>query len=193
MASWFQAQTLTGQFVRLEPLTPAHYPLILAGLEPEAFTYMNPDPLRSPEALAAGTVLADIKRTRLAFVTINLADGRLAGSTSFYLLREDSRTVEIGGTWVKRAYQGSCVNTEAKYLMFKHAFEVWQTIRVQIRTHDKNVQSKRALGKLGLVKEGVIRNESIFKDGNYRDTALYSVIKSEWAETKGRLEHHLYG
>ena len=153
---------------------------------------MNPDPLRNPDALKAGDALEQLKPTRLAFVIINLADGNLAGSTSFYLIREDSRTVEIGGTWVKKAYQGTSVNTEAKYLLFKHAFETWQTIRVQIRTHDKNVQSKRSLEKLGLVKEGVIRNESVFKDGNYRDTALYSVIEEEWVGVKRGLEQRLH-
>ena len=161
MDSWFQPQTLQGRFVRLEPLTPVHYPQLLAGLEPDIFTYMNPDPLRNPDSLKAGNI--SVKPTRLLFVIINLADGNLAGFTSLYLVREDSRTAEIGGTWVKKAYQGTKVNLESKYLLFKHAFETWQTIRVQIRTHDENVQSKRALGKLGLLKEGIIRNESIFQ------------------------------
>ena len=99
----------------------------------------------------------------------------------------------MGGTWVRKQYQGTHVNTEAKYLMFKHAFEVWQTIRVQIRTHDKNERSKRAIEKLGAVKEGVVRNESIFHDGSYRDTALYSVIDSEWSAVRTSLERRLYG
>jgi len=76
--------------------------------------------------------------------------------------------------------------------MFKHAFELWKTIRVRIRTHDANEQSKKSIEKLGLFKEGVIRNESIFHDGSYRDTAMYSVIDSEWSDVKEFLEKRLY-
>ncbi|MEM7736959.1 MAG: GNAT family protein [Deinococcota bacterium] len=192
MSKWFQPQVLEGQFVRLEPLEKRHYSLILESLEPDIFTYMNLDPLRNPESLKNGTVLDEISLIRIPLITINLSDGNVAGSSSFYVIREDSQTIEVGGTWVKKAYQGTKVNTEAKYLMFKHGFEVWKTIRIQIRTHNKNEQSKRSIEKLGLVKEGVIRNESVFHDGSYRDTALYSVINSEWAETKSLLEQQLY-
>jgi len=129
---------------------------------------------------------------RMPFVTVSKQDEKVIGSTSFYLLSEASRTVEIGGTWLKKAYQGKNINTEAKYLMFKHAFETWHCIRVRIRTHDKNEQSKRAIEKLGAYKEGVIRNESIFKDGSYRNTALYSVINSEWQDVKDSLKQRLY-
>jgi N-acetyltransferase len=193
--SWFESQTLEGQYVRLEPLEPRHYPFILDALEPDIFTYMNLDPLRNPKALTERTVLEQISKTsskRLPFITYNLANNQIAGSTSFYLVREDSRTIEIGGTWVKKKYQGTHVNTEAKYLMFQHAFEIWKTVRVQIRTHNLNEQSKRSLEKLGAVKEGIIRHESLFHDGTYRDTALYSVIDSEWLGIKSLLEQRLY-
>ena len=192
MSHWFSPSMLEGKFVRLEPLAVHHYPLLLEALEPDTFTYMNLDPLRDAKSLASKTVQKDINPNRLPLVTVNLTDGRVAGSTSFYLIREDAPAVEIGGTWVKKAYQGTKVNTEAKYLMFEHAFEVWKAIRVQIRTHDRNEQSKRATEKLGAVKEGVIRNESIFHDGSYRNTAMYSVIDSEWEEVKAALRGRLY-
>lgn len=190
--SWFQPQTLVGKYVRLEPLEEKHYEDILAGLEPEIFTYMNLDPLRDEEALKAKTVLEKIRPIRIPLITYNLEDNSFAGSTSFYMIREDSRTIEVGGTWVRKSYQGTHINTEAKYLMFKHAFEVWKTIRVRIRTHNGNEQSKVAIEKLGLVKEGIIRNESIFHDGSYRDTAMYSVIESEWLTVKALLEKRLF-
>lgn len=191
-SDWFKPQTLVGKYVRLEPLEEGHYKVILAGLEPHIFTYMNLDPLRDEQALKAGTVLKKIRPIRIPLITYSLEDNSFAGSTSFYLIREDSRTIEVGGTWVKKAYHGTPVNTEAKYLMFKHAFEIWKTIRVRIRTHNLNEQSKKSIEKLGLVKEGVIRNESIFHDGSYRDTALYSVIESEWEDVKAQLEKRLY-
>jgi N-acetyltransferase len=192
--TWFQPQTLVGNYIRLEPLETRHYPLILQALEPDVFTYMNLDPLRDPTALKEGNVLEQIHKLskRIPLITYSLADNQLAGSTSFYLVREDSRTIEIGGTWVKRKYQGTQVNVEAKYLMFKHAFEQWKAIRVQLRTHNLNERSKRAIEKLGIVKEGIIRNESIFHDGSYRDTALYSVIESEWEQIQNLLKRRLY-
>lgn len=191
MPERFASQVLTGQHVRLEPLEARHFPLLLVALEPDIFTYMNPDPLRDPEILKKGVLPESLNPSRRPFVTFDIADGELAGSSSLYLVRPESRTFEIGGTWVKKVYQGTQVNTEAKYLMLRYAFEVWQAIRVQIRTHDKNERSKRATEKLGLVKEGVIRNESIFRDGRYRDTAIYSVIRAEWPEVKARLEEKI--
>lgn len=180
---------LQGNYVRLEPLTPARYPLILAGLEPDIFSYMNPDPLRDPEALRSGSIT--LPEARKPFVIV--AGEHVAGSTSVYVINESSRTFEIGGTWVKRAFQGTKVNAEAKYLLLGYLFETCSAIRVQLRTHNANVQSKRATEKLGLTHEGVIRSESIFKDGGLRDTALYSAIAAEWPVLKASLRCKLYG
>lgn len=187
----FRTVQLRGSYVRLEPLTTHHYLTILNGLEPDIFTYMNLDPLRDAEALQSGVL--DLKSTRRSFGTFAEPSGDFAGSTSLYLVNETSRTFEIGGTWVRKAYQGTQVNTEAKYLMFEYAFEVWRAIRVQIRTHNLNVQSKRAIDKLGITYEGVVRSESVFHNGTLRDTALYSVIASEWLPLKEKLRGDLYG
>lgn len=179
---------LQGNFVRLEPLEPHHYPILLEGLEPDIFTYMKPDALRDSDKLRAGNIT--LPETRKAYVL--LSEGQFAGSTSLYVLQAE-RTFEIGNTWVKKAFQGTKVNTEAKYLLFKHLFEDCHAIRVEIRTHDAKMRSKRAIEKLGLVQEGVIRSESVFKDGTPRDTALYSAIASEWPGLKAALFDRLYG
>ncbi len=163
--------------------------MMLAGLEPDIFTYMNPDVLRDPEALRSGAITLPEAHKAFALVSGTY----FAGSTSFYVLSGDSRTFEIGNTWVKRAFQGTKVNAEAKYLLLEYLFETCHAIRVQIRTHNANARSKRAIKKLGLVQEGVIRNESIFKDGSLRDTAIYSAITSEWPGLKVALRSHLYG
>lgn len=180
---------LQGNYVHLERLAPHHYPVILAGLEPDIFTYMNPDVLRDSEALRSGAI--SLPEARKAFALVSGA--YFAGSTSFYVLSEANRTFEIGNTWVKKVYQGTKVNTEAKYLLLEYLFESCHAIRVQIRTHNANACSKRAIEKLGLIQEGVIRNESIFKDGSLRDTALYSAITSEWPGQKVALRSNLYG
>lgn len=190
MSDKFRHELLQGKYVRLEPLLPHHYRTILDGLEPDIFTYMNHDSVRSAEALKSGKL--ELKPTRKPFVTFAEPSGAFAGSTSLYVVNEASRTFEIGGTWVKKAFQGTKLNAEAKYLMFEYAFEAWRAIRVQIRTHNLNRRSKAAIEKLGITKEGVVRSESIFTDGTLRDTALYSVIEAEWPSVKAKLRRDLY-
>jgi RimJ/RimL family protein N-acetyltransferase len=99
--------------------------------------------------------------------------------------------LEIGGTWYGVAYQRSAVNTECKYLLLRHAFEVLGCLRVQLKTDLRNERSQRAIERIGAVREGVLRNHMILPDGHVRSSVYYSLLNLEWPAVKAKLEEKL--
>jgi len=187
--------TLTGRHVRLEPLSEAHVPdLCLVGLEPSIWRNMLYGDIDSA-AKMLGFVQDLLGRqaagTDLPFAVIDRASGRAIGCTRFMDIQAWNRGVEIGGTWYGPTYQRTAVNTECKYLLLRHAFEVWGCIRVQFKTDRRNERSQRAIERLGALREGVLRNHMLRPDGTIRDSVYYSIIDSEWPAVKARLEEKL--
>ncbi|KLK95047.1 GCN5 family acetyltransferase [Microvirga vignae] len=127
----------------------------------------------------------------LPFVTIVKDGDQAVGSTRFMNIDAANHRVEIGTTWIARSWQRTFVNTHAKYLMLRHAFEVLGCIAVEIRTHSQNDQSRAAIERLGAKLDGILRRHMIMPDGHIRDTAVYSIIREEWPEVKARLEQRL--
>jgi N-acetyltransferase len=111
----------------------------------------------------------------------------IVGCTRFWKVNAANRKAEIGHTWIAASWQRSFVNTEAKLLMLRHAFEVMGLIRVQFQTDELNHRSRTAILRLGAVEEGLLRNERIMPDGRVRNTMRYSIIDSEWPAVKARL------
>jgi RimJ/RimL family protein N-acetyltransferase len=101
------------------------------------------------------------------------------------------RRLEIGTTWIGKSFQRTAINTEAKYLMLRHAFETLSCIAVDLRTHEKNHQSRAAIERLGAKLDGILRNHRILPDGSLRNTASYSIIDTEWPALKAKLEARL--
>lgn len=122
------------------------------------------------------------------FVTTVRSGDVVVGSTRFAAIDGRHRRAEIGWTWVARPWQRSFVNTEAKYLMLRHAFEVWGLRRVEFKTASFNEASRRALLRIGAKEEGTLRQHMILPDGRNRDSVYHSVIDVEWPEVKRRLE-----
>jgi len=129
--------------------------------------------------------------TDLAFAVIHLASGDAIGCTRYLSIDHPNRSLEIGGTWYGLAYQGTSVNTECKYLLIKHAFEDLACVRVWLKTDARNFRSQHAIEKLGVVKEGVLRNHMVLPDGHIRDSIVYSLIPEEWPQVKHKLESRL--
>jgi RimJ/RimL family protein N-acetyltransferase len=123
-----------------------------------------------------------------AFATVDLVSGAIVGSTRFMAINRDHRRVEIGSTFIAQRWQRSYVNTEAKYLMLRHAFEEWGCNRVEFITDVLHTKSRQAILRLGAKEEGTLRSHMIMRDGRIRDSALYSVIQSEWPRVKAGLE-----
>ena len=190
-----QPVVLSGRVVRLEPLSEKHVPdLTLAGQDESIWQYMLYGTIATEEAMLAW--VADIlnrqaQGTDLPFAVIHLESGRAIGATRFMDIRPQHRGVEIGGTWYAKTYQQTAVNTECKYLLLCHAFEVWQCVRVQFKTDLRNNRSQRALERIGAMREGVFRNHMILRDGSLRDSVYYSILDSEWPVVKSGLEEKL--
>lgn len=188
--------TLTGRFVRLEPLTSGHLDaLARVAFDPSIWTWMptTVEDRASLERWLDEAIATERAGTALPFVTVRL-DGNVAvGSTRFMNISARDGRVEIGGTWIAPAYQRSAVNTEAKYLMMKHAFETLGATRVELKTHVKNEKSRRAIERIGGVYEGVHRKHMLHQDGSRRDTVWYSILDEEWSAVKARLEGILNG
>ncbi|QBD75817.1 N-acetyltransferase [Ktedonosporobacter rubrisoli] len=184
--------TLSGRYVRLELLKIEHATdLYEVGKDPVLWRYMSgkgPHSVGDMEEYIA-EALRDYKAgTALPFAIIALADGRVVGSTRIGNIDQANRGVEIGWTWVTPAVQRSGINTECKYLLLRHAFEALGAIRVQLKTHHQNLQSQRAIERLGATREGILRNHRVMADGLYLHSVIYSVIESEWPVVKAHLE-----
>lgn len=183
---------LTGKVVQLEPLGYQHTDdLTEAAAFDEIWTYIDEPTPRTTEALARlirDALEEQARGLRIPFAVIDLATGKAAGSTSYLDIRPRDRTVEIGWTWLTPRLWGTKANTEAKFLLMRHAFEDLQVGRVAIKTDLRNQRSQRAIAKLGATREGVWRNHRLLSTGQYRHTVYYSVINSEWPAVRRRLE-----
>ena len=182
---------LEGMHVRLEPLAKAHLTgLAEVGLEEELWRWI-PTPVRKQEEMAAyiETALDEQERgVSLPFAIIDRATGRAIGSTRYGNIDRTNRRVEIGWTWVAREWQRTAVNTEAKYLLLKHAFETLGCMRVELKTDSLNERSRAAILRIGAREEGIFRNHMITSSGRIRHTVYFSIIDSEWPAVKARLE-----
>jgi RimJ/RimL family protein N-acetyltransferase len=127
----------------------------------------------------------------LPFALIEKTSGRAVGSTRYGNIDRDHYRVEIGWTWVARQWQRTAINTEAKYLLLRHAFETLGCIRVELKTDSLNDRSRAAILRIGARQEGIFRNHMITANGRIRHTVYFSIVDSEWPEVKARLEAKL--
>ncbi len=185
---------LDGRHVRLEPLALEHAAgLAEVGLDAELWKWI-PTPVRTPEEMSGYVQMALDDRTMgssLPFVLIEQASGRSIGSTRYGNIDRDHYRVEIGWTWVARQWQRTAINTEAKYLLLRHAFETLKCIRVELKTDSLNERSRAAILRVGATEEGTFRNHMITASGRIRHTVYFSILDSEWPAVKARLEAKL--
>lgn len=199
--------TLTGRLVRLEPMCEDHLePLLAAATEDRAsfgYTYVPKDraAVRRYLDVASDDLGAHVA---LTFATVDLRTGRVVGSTRFRELEYWDAGVwpprhgrvnpsggpdaaEIGSTWLAPAAHRTGVNVEAKLLMLTHAFETWRVHRVSFKADTRNERSRTAILALGATFEGVRRAHFPASEGGVRDSALFSILSSEWQAAKARL------
>lgn len=185
---------LEGSRVRLEPLAPEHLAgLCEVGLDPELWRLsVSRVATRDDMQAYLQTALAEARQgSALPFATVERSSGRVVGSTRFANADHANRRVEIGWTWIGRRWQRTPVNTEAKYLMLRHAFEALDLVRVEFKTDVLNERSRRALLRIGAQEEGILRAHMITAEGRLRDSIYYSVLASEWPGVRARLEERL--
>ncbi|MBC7926015.1 MAG: GNAT family N-acetyltransferase [Bryobacteraceae bacterium] len=186
--------TLEGRTIALVPLLREHVDGgWKAGSDPEIWK-LTTAKVHSREDMVAyiETALGEQARgVSLPFTTILRATGEVVGMTRFGSIAREHKRVEIGWTFVTPLHQRTAVNTEAKYLMLRHAFEVWGCNRVELKTGSLNSKSRNAMLRIGAKEEGILRQHIINADGFVRDTVYFSVIAGEWPEVKAGLEEKL--
>ncbi|HYK95170.1 MAG TPA: GNAT family protein [Candidatus Dormibacteraeota bacterium] len=190
---------LEGKLVVLEPLALSHVPALIeaASVSRDTYAFADvPDSLPEMEAYVRDTLAA---RNEVPFAMVS--GGRVVGSTRFLRMEHWSRledrpadvphVADIGWTWLAASVQGTGVNTEAKFLMLRHAFETWRVFRVAIKVDAPNERSRRAVESLGAKLDGIRRAVRLGEDGAVRDMAWYSILLEEWPAVKARLEARL--
>jgi len=128
---------------------------------------------------------------RFPFAVMENASGMVLGSTSYHDILPDVKRVEIGYTWYAKRVQRSPVNTTCKLLLLTHAFDTLGCNVVGWRTDNFNIESQRAIERLGAKKDGVIRGNVLRRDGTIRDTVMYSLHRGEWPEVRAHLHYLL--
>ncbi len=185
---------LEGARVRLEPLAEAHHAALCAvGLVEDLWRW-SPKPLLTPADMTAYIAFALAEQAAgraLPFVTVDRPSGRIVGSTRFGNIDKANRRVEIGWTWLAPELQRTGANTEAKYLMLRHAFETLGCLRVELKTDALNARSRAAIARIGAREEGTLRRHMLTASGRVRDTVYYSVVDEEWPAVKAELERRL--
>jgi RimJ/RimL family protein N-acetyltransferase len=192
-----ETPVLEGKFVRLEPLREEHLPaLARIAFDQNIWKYMivtmkTPDDLRhwaqeGWDAEAAGTMLPWITMAKQP-------DGstEVAGGTRLMDVNLTHRTAEVGNSWIAEPWRGTRVNTEAKFLQLRYAFETLELERIALKAHAKNLRSQAAIRAIGAQYEGTFRNHMLMPDGSYRDSAWFSIIRSEWPAVKDMLQRRL--
>ena len=189
-----QPVVLTGRHIRLEPLTLEHHDALCEiGLDDDLWRLI-PAPVRTRDDMLSYIRTAlqwQADETALPFATFGLDARRVVGCTRYMNIDKANRHVEIGATWIGREWQRTVMNTEAKYLMLRHAFETLGCIRVELKTDALNERSRNAILRIGAKFEGIFRNHMICEGGRLRDSAWYSIIDREWPQAKAALEQKL--
>src|SRR5215469_5280671 len=188
--------TLEGSVVRLEPIQRHHEQLFwdVAQNDLEEIFRWIPYPMRTAEdfrKLVAKALAEQDRGESVVFATVERSSGRIVGSTRFLNIDRANRRVEIGSTWIASPWQRTAVNTEAKYLMLRHALEVWGCIRVELKTDALNQKSRNAILRFGAKEEGMLRRHLVTWTGRVRDTVYFSVLDDEWPQAKRKLEEKL--
>jgi N-acetyltransferase len=178
------AERLEGRLVVLEPLASSHVEeLRAAAADDRIWTWMV---TRDVEAWISRALAADDTQ-HFAI----LRDATVVGSSSYLSLAPEHLRLEIGHTWMNPSTWGTGANTEAKYLLLRHAFEVLGCRRVEFKTDAQNERARAALAALPADFEGIHRKHMVVRGGERRDSAWYAVIDDDWPGVKAALEHRL--
>src|SRR5437764_11657434 len=188
--------TLEGSVVRLEPIRAEHAEVFWNVAKDSLDDIFQWIPYRMKtrddfQRLVEKAFLEQERGESVVFASVERSSGQVVGSTRFMNIDRINRRVEIGSTWIAPAWQRTAVNTEAKYLMLRHAFEVWGCMRVELKTDALNQKSRNAILRIGAKEEGTLRRHTLTWTGRVRDTVYFSILDDEWPDVKARLEAKL--
>lgn len=181
---------LSGRLTELRPLRQEHAPLLLNAAADGELWNMTLTVVPGPDSVDAYISKAaegEHAGSVMPFVIVRKTDNVVVGSTRFWKIDRVNRKLEIGHTWLSASVQRSGINTEAKFLLLSHAFEVMHCVRVQFTTDELNARSRAAILRIGAVQEGIVRHERIMPDGRKRNSVRFSIIDDEWPQVKTAL------
>ena len=185
--------TLQGAHAALVPLSQDHRDGLIDAVRDGELWKLWYTTIPAPEGMAAeiDRRLALLEKGAMLPFTVLDAAGAPAGMTTYMNVDAANRRVEIGSTWYRRAVQRTPLNTECKRMLLAHAFEALDCIAVEFRTHILNVQSRRAIERLGAKFDGTLRNHMVMPNGTLRDTVVYSITAAEWPTVRTHLSWQL--
>lgn len=191
MSNWINESTeLTGTLVHLVPLGNEHFDALVQVAKDKRiwahYTLDGSNPERLVLALNEG-LAAQRNGTQFPFVIVEKSTGRIIGSTRLLELQPLHRKLEIGWTWLHPDYWGTAINLECKFLLLSFCFETLGTTRVQLRTDENNIRSRKAIEKIGARFEGIFRHDLIRDDGTHRNSAYFSIIEPDWVQVRQAL------
>jgi RimJ/RimL family protein N-acetyltransferase len=192
--SFVEPIVLQGKHVVIEPLEESHLGGLQAACADGELWKLWYTSVPEPEQMAENIQFRlDQRRngSMMPFVVRRIEDNRVVGATTYCNIQSAHRRLEIGYTWYANSAQRTAVNTEVKYLLLTHAFEALDCIAVEFRTHWMNHQSRTAIERLGAKLDGVLRAHQIGREGELRDTCVYSIVAMEWPAVRAHLQHTL--
>jgi len=151
--------------------------------------YYSPSDISTPAKLKDYVEIAVNgykEKTILPFIIYDKQKQAFAGSTRFGLINHKNKVLHIGWTWLGKAFQGTGLNKNVKFLMLNHAFEVMQFEKVEFSIDERNIKSRKAVEKIGGTLEGTLRKNTVMQDGFRRSTCCYGILKDEWNEIKSK-------
>lgn len=190
---WATPVSLSAQHAQLVPLSHDHHDDLAHAAADGELHRLWYTTIPHPDQMAAEITrrLSLLDQGSMVPFAVLDSDGRAVGMTTYMNIDHTNRRVEIGSTWYAKSVQRSPINTECKLMLLGHAFDTLEAIAVEFRTHFVNHQSRRAIERLGAKLDGVLRSHMIMDNGTPRDTAVYSIIASEWPTVRANLQWQL--
>jgi RimJ/RimL family protein N-acetyltransferase len=191
---WLQPVTLDGSYMQLVPLARNHRDDLIEAVNDGDLWQLWYTTVPEPEMMQTEIdrrLKLQAAGSMLPFAVINKATGKAVGMTTYMNVDAVARRVEIGSTWYRKNVQRTACNTECKLMLLEHAFEILNCIAVEFRTSFFNQASRKGIERIGAKLDGILRNHGRHKNGTIRDTAVYSIIDSEWPVVKAHLQFQL--
>ena len=179
--------TLENRFVKLSPLTLENFKELSSIASQERLVQYSPSDIESPDSLKNYVEIAleqQTNKTSIPFIIYDKTKQIFAGTTRYMNIDWRNKVLHIGSTWIGREFHGSGLNSNIKFLMLNHAFDVMDFEKVEFRIDERNLRSRKAVEKLGGVLEGILRKNVYLLDGFKRNTCCYGILREEWHLTK---------
>lgn len=181
------APYLENERVRLTLLDLSNYKNLIPIAQEKDLVYYSPSDIATSESLkiyVQTAVDGYYHKTTIPFIVYDKHVQAYAGSTRFANIDRHNKKLEIGWTWIGRAFQGSGLNMHMKFLMLQYVFETLKFDKVLFRVDERNIRSRKAVEKIGGTLEGTLRSDMLMLDGFKRNTCCYGILKEEWGAIK---------